>query len=170
VGKRSNFERRPQDKYYTPEAAVIPLLRHLPPQITFVEPCAGDARLITHLEKAGHTCTYACDIEPDSPRVRQQDALTIPVVTADYVITNPPWRRQVFHPLIEHLSALAPTWFLADANWMFTKQAGPYIKLCSKIVTVGRIKWIEGSKMTGKDDCVWYLFGKHATTTQFYPR
>ena len=29
MGKRSNFERRPQDKYETPRAAVMPLIDHL---------------------------------------------------------------------------------------------------------------------------------------------
>lgn len=170
MGKRSNFERRPQDKYYTPVAAVAPLLPHLKPNSTFVEPCAGDGRLIRHLEAAGHRCHYACDIEPDDVRIPKRDALEITHVAADYVISNPPWQRAIFHPLIEHFVQLAPTWFLADANWMFTRQAAPYLRWCSKVVTIGRVKWIEDSKMTGKDDCVWYLFEKDATQTVFYPR
>jgi len=39
---------------------------------------------------------------------------------------------------------------------------------------VGRVKWIPDSKMTGKDNCAWYLFdntfeGKGGCT-QFYGR
>ena len=170
MGKRSDFERRPQDKYYTPETAVAPLLVHIKPESSFVEPCAGDGRLIRHLEAAGHKCHYACDIEPDDIRIPRRDAMEISHVAADYVITNPPWRRDIFHPMIEHFAQLAPTWFLADANWMFTKQATPYMRWCSKIVTIGRVKWIEDSKMSGKDDAVWYLFDTSATETRFYPR
>ena len=29
---------------------------------------------------------------------------------------------------------------------------------CSDIVPIGRVKWIEGSKDTGKDDHAWYRF------------
>lgn len=170
MGKRSDFERRPQDKYFTPQAAVAPLLPHLKPGSSFVEPCAGDGRLIRHLEAAGHRCHYACDIEPDDVRIPRRDALEITHVAADYVISNPPWGRDVFHPLIAHFAPMVPTWFLFDANWLFTKQAAPYMKWCSKIVVIGRVKWIEGSKMTGKDDAVWGLFEPDASDTRFYPR
>jgi len=170
MGKRSDFDRIPKDKYFTPASAVQPLLKHLESNSSFIEPCAGDGRLISHLEDAGHTCHYACDIDPDNYKIAKRDALEISHVSADYVITNPPWDRKIFHPLIAHFVELAPTWFLADANWMFTKQAAPYMKHCSKIVTIGRVKWIEDSKDSGKDDSVWYLFEKDTTQTRFFAR
>lgn len=170
MGKRSDFQRRDKDKYFTPKSAVLPLLPHLKPSSTFVEPCAGDGALIRHLEEAGHRCHYACDIDPEDVRIAKRDALDIAHVAADYTITNPPWTRSIMHPLIEHFVQFGPTWFLADANWMFTKQATPYLKWCSKVVTIGRVKWIEDSKMTGKDDSVWYLFEPDATETVFVPR
>lgn len=170
MGKRSNFERISKDKYYTPKAAVEPLLGYLKPNSTFVEPCAGDGALIRHLEEAGHKCHYSCDIEPEHPRIAKRDALNISHVAADYVITNPPWTRSIMHPMIEHFVGLAPTWLLFDANWLFTKQAAPYMRWCSKVVVIGRVKWIEDSKMTGKDDSVWGLFEKDAEETIFCPR
>jgi len=170
MAKRSDFARRDKDKYYTPKSAVEPLLPHLNPNSTFFEPCAGDGALIRHLEGAGHACRYACDIEPEHPRICKRDALEVSHVSADYVITNPPWTRSVMHPIIEHFYSMAPTWLLFDANWLFTKQASPYLKYCSKIVTIGRVKWIEDSKMTGKDDSVWGLFEMGATETRFYGR
>jgi len=40
MGKRSDFERVERDFYPTPEAAVLPLLPHLPDSyFTFIEPC-----------------------------------------------------------------------------------------------------------------------------------
>ena len=43
-----------------------------------------------------------------------------------------------------------------------------YMKRCSKIDSVGRIKWF--GNMTGKDNCSWYLFGSEITETKFYGR
>jgi hypothetical protein len=45
------------------------------------------------------------------------------IQAASMFITNPPWDRKVLHPLIEHLSSIAPTWLLFDADWMHTKQS-----------------------------------------------
>ena len=40
-----------------------------------------------------------------------------------------------------------------------------------KIVSVGRVKWIPDSKMTGKDNCCWYLFDStNKAVTEFYGR
>ena len=170
MGKRSNFERRDKDKYYTPRAAVEPLLPHLKPNSSFFERCAGDGSLIRHLENEGHTCKYACDIEPEHHRICKRDALEISHVSADYVISNPPWDRKIMHPIIEHFAQMRQTWLLFDANWLFTKQAAPYMRWCSKVIVIGRVKWIEDSKMTGKDDSVWALFEPDAKETVFVPR
>lgn len=172
MGRRSNFARLPRDKYFTPEAAVLPLLPHLAPQTKFVEPCAGDGRLIRHLEKHGHVCVDAFDIEPDAADIDEADALSTVVQAepGDVCITNPPWGREVFHPLILHWRAQMPTWLLHDANWLFTKQAGPFLPYIRKIVTIGRVKWIEDSKMTGKDDAVWTLHEATPGPTEFFGR
>ena len=34
---------------------------------------------------------------------------------------------------------------------------------CSDIVAIGRVKWIEGSKHTGKDNACWYMFDSRHT-------
>jgi hypothetical protein len=62
MGKRSSFERRPQDTYPTPVAAVEPLLPCLRPETHFIEPCAGDGYLIGHLKRAGHVLVGAYDL------------------------------------------------------------------------------------------------------------
>jgi hypothetical protein len=170
VGRRSDFQRRPQDKYYTPAEAVAPLLVHLPPRTRFVEPCAGDGRLVRHLEAAGHSCVDAFDIAPEHESVRPGDALELLNFSADAAITNPPWTRPLLHALIEHWRVQMPTWFLFDAEWMHTRQSAPFMRYCQRIVSIGRVKWIEGSKMTGKDSCAWYLFGQAETTPVFYGR
>ena len=101
----------------------------------------------------GLRCVYAGDIRTG------QDALALDDYgAADVIITNPPWSRDLMHRLIAHFQNIRPTWLLLDADWAHTKQAAPFLPHCSDIVAIGRVKWIEGSKYTGKDNCAWYRF------------
>lgn len=174
MGKRSNFDRVERDYYPTPFDAVVPLFAHLPAGCSFAEPCAGDGRLIRHLESQGHICAYACDIEPQGAGIERRDAFTLDpgdmffttaLPPVDLIITNPPWKRDGagtggLHAMINLFAKLADTWLLFDADWMHTVQAAPFKGLCKKIVSVGRVQWIEGSDSTGMDNAAWYLFGK----------
>lgn len=155
MGKRSTFERRKNDAYDTPASAVRPLLPHLVGIRTFAEPCAGKGYLVDHLQGAGLVCTYKGDIEWGL------DALEHPFERSarfDAIITNPPWTREIMHPMILRFQNIAPTWLLYDADWAHTKQARPFIDQCSHMVSVGRVKWIEDSPHTGKDNAAWYRF------------
>ena len=170
MGKRSDFERKSRDFYPTPMEAVEPLLEHLPEDFLFVDPCAGNGALIEHLETKG-ICTWASDIEPQAEGIHKCDYSDVgfdEFIESDYIIKNPPWNRKLLHPMIEHLSKQKPTWLLFDADWMHTKQSVPYMKMCSKIVSIGRIKWF--CNMTGKDNCAWYLFDREVNNTIFYGR
>lgn len=160
VGKRSNFERKPRDFYPTPIEALVPLLPHLPLGVKFDEPCAGGGHLVQHLEHFGGRCSWASDVEPQAAGVRRFDALALDKCRGDVFLTNPPWDRKILHPLIEHLSEIAPTWLLFDADWLHTKQSSPFLPRLKKVVSIGRVKWIPDSKMTGKDNCMWALFDK----------
>jgi len=166
LGKRSNFERRKNDFYPTPQKAVRPLLSHLWSKNTwFYEPCSGTNDLINHLEAEGHTCIGNSDLEMDATTT-QYNWKDLPQF--DCFITNPPWTRNLLHPIIENLRHQAPTWLLFDAGWMHTKQAIPYLPFCQKIVSVGRVKWIPDTKYGSLDDSCWYLFIKEKTTTSFF--
>jgi len=170
MGKRSDFERQPRDFYPTPMEAVEPLLEHLPEDFPFTEPCAGNGTLINHLETKG-ICMWASDIEPQAEGIYKYDYSNvgfIELTESEYVITNPPWDRKILHPMIEYFAPRIRTWLLFDADWMHTKQSVPYMNMCSKIVSVGRIKWF--GNMTGKDNCAWYLFDKKVNNTIFYGR
>ena len=177
LGKRSNFARVERDFYSSPESVVLPLLPHLPHGTMFIEPCAGDGRLIRHLEKHGMSCVWAGDIEPQAEGIQKHDALSDTGYapwqsedSADMVITNSPWDRKILHPIIDIYRRWRPTWLLFDADWAHTKQAAPFLPYCRKIVSVGRVKWIEGSKMTGKDNCAWHCFEATPGRTVFYGR
>lgn len=173
MGKRSNFDLKPMQKYYTPYSAVTSLFPHLPDGIKdtankFIEPCAGDGRLIRHLEKHGLKCIYACDIAPEGEGIEQRDVLmfgqTLP--KCDLIITNPPWEREPLHAMIEKFRNHATTWLLFQSDWHDTKQAKPYLKFCSKIVPVGRISWMENGQ-AGMENCSWYEFQKFEVQTIF---
>lgn len=176
MGKRSDYNRIPRDFYPTPLAAVEPLIHHLPYSFDYVEPCAGDGRLVEHITKLtdGHaTCLFKSDIEPQAEGIFTNDALNITFGgygVIDFCITNPPWERKFLHPFIDHWIDISPTWLLFDSDWMHTKQSASLMTYCAKVVSVGRVKWIEGSKNTGKDNCCWYLFDKDAEETQFFGR
>jgi hypothetical protein len=155
MGKRSDFKRLARDAYDTPPEAVAPLLRRLAPCTRFIEPCAGDGRLIEHLDHAGHVLVGQYDL-PDDARVKRYDGIEDGVV----FLTNSPWGRSVLHPIIVNLSDQAPTWLLIDADWVHTKQAIPFLPRLQIIVSVGRVRWIPGSPYDGKDNCAWHLFDR----------
>jgi methylase of polypeptide subunit release factors len=170
MGRRSNFLRIDKDAYDTPPEAVLPLLPYLHPGTRFIEPCGGKGALTAAVEAHGHQCVYTCDIAPRASGIIQRDALDLvgsDVLAADMIITNPPWARKRLHPLIDHFRQLRPTWLLFDAAWAHTQQAAPLLRFCSLFVTVGRVKWIPGTLMTGKDDAAWFRFEAFETQTVF---
>lgn len=181
MAKRSDFKRIERDFYPTPLAAVKPLAPHLPDDFMFCEPCSGDGRLTQHIRtlKPGAACSAEYDLEPLASHIMPMDARDITrsnLCGADLIITNPPWIRTkqsgyLLHDLITTFSDLAPTWLLFDAGWAYTQQSRDLIKRCSKIVAIGRVKWIEDSAGSGKDDAAWYLFdAKHEGPTEFHGR
>ena len=77
----------------------------------------------------------------------------------------------LMHRLIAHFQRIAPTWLLLDSDWASTRQAAPFLPCCSDIVAIGRVKWIEGSKHTGKDNHAWYRFdARHSGGPVFHWR
>lgn len=170
MGRRANTKFPPMkgDAYQTPFRPVPFLIPHLKNVRSFAEPCIGEGKLVRHLSRFGLRCTFAGDIQFG------QDALTcpnLPLVKYDAIITNPPWTRSVLHPMIERFASIAPTWLLFDADWAYNSEISQYIDQCSHIVAVGRIKWIDGSEHTGKDNAAWYRFhDQHSGGPRFIPR
>jgi len=168
MGKRSTFERRKNDAYQTPPSAVVPLLPFLRGIRTFAEPCCGEGKLIRALEAHGLSCSFWADLENGFDAIVGMKTVE---ARFDAIITNPPWTRDVLHQMIEEFQSIAPTWLLFDADWVHTRQASPYIDQCSHIVSVGRVKWIEESKFTGKDNAAWHRFhGQHSGGPRFFAR
>lgn len=172
MGKRSKFPVNDLWFYPTPAKAVLPLLPFLKPGTQFVEPFCGDGALVRHLQEHGHTAVFSCDIADRGFGALQSAMdLDLSTVLCDCIITNPPWERKVLHPFLEHFRKFGKSvWVLLDADYMHTKQSAPYMRYCSKVVSVGRVKWIPDSKTTGKDNCCWYCFEPEPAVTLFYGR
>ncbi len=184
MGKRSNFDRIPKDLYQTWDPrAVAPLLPHLTPHTKFAEPCAGEMALIRQLEAAGHTCYWGSDIEDrNTPTVvsgawvksgvTEIDALqvTTPLQLADCIITNPPYKKEILFPMIEHFIKQNQTWLLLNADFAHNVGSAPLLKHCSKIVSVGRVKWIPDTKDGGKENSAWFCFEMEPCETIFIGR
>lgn len=175
IGKRSDYELRPRDKYFTPKAAVEPLKGFLAKGVSFCEPCAGDGRLVTHLEEIfDAVCFLGTDIEPDAEWILEADANDLTEEALQYcelIITNPPFTWKILQPLLDKWISLRPTLLLLPADFMHNKRVAPYMKHCVWVKSVGRVRWIEESKMTGVDNYAWYMFDKDVSdNTQFYGR
>ena len=167
MGKRSSFPRNKHDFYATPFAPVAELVRGpLAPGLTFIDPCVGAGDIVDHLRTLGRICLGALDLVPKRADVVCRDSLSLSPEDAPEgvsFITNPAWTRQLLLPLIDHLAALALTWCLLpldiQANLYFARYLTPGAYRLHKVQPVARVKWIDGSKYTAKDNACWYLFG-----------
>ena len=156
MGRRCDFKRRPHDAYHTIDPrAVQALAPHIKGVWYYAEPCAGGNHLIHLLNDIGLICVWAFDLFDG---VDAMELTAADVKSADAIITNPPWTRQLLHPMILHFQALKPTWLLFDADWAFNRHAAPFLDQCSDIVAIGRLRWMEESKTSGKDNAAWYRF------------
>lgn len=181
MGRYSNYDvKRPRDFWPTVDPDAV---RPLSPFIKgdkYVEPCAGAGDLINLIGDHA-TCVKAYDLEPQSDKVIKKDALTLEkkdLYEATVLITNPPFSWDLVQPLLEHLPTLKPTWMLLPASVMHNKRMGVYMKRCARVVSIGRLYWInkdapnpnEGKK--GKEDYCWYRFHSSACEegTLFYGR
>lgn len=165
MGKRSSFKRIEKDFYRTIDPRAVQALNpHLMPNTRYIEACIGYGDLANSLYDLGHICCSFADISMG------KDALDL--TPSDYpIITNPPWSRPILHRMIDHFVNVAPyCWLLFDADWAHTRQSAPYMKWCSDIVSVGRLIWIPGTKISGKDNCAWYRFSRDAEFVQFHGR
>lgn len=167
MGKRSDFKRIERDYYRTFDPrAVAPLVKYLPEDVKFTEPFCGDGALIAnianHLWKA-KVISYS-DINPKISGAETCDYKDAKYFDNSYCISNPPWNRKILHEAIDFYHDLwekrnVTTWLLFDANWLWTKQAKPFYNKIEYVIPIGRVKWIEDSKMSSKDDCAWFKIG-----------
>ena len=93
------------------------------------------------------------------------------------VITNPPWLNtpNSGYQLTRFVNKLCfggfPVILLLNGNilnnkgfWQNRVHGKSMGDLCYQVLPVGRMKWIEGSEHTGKEDCSWFFFNENCTT------
>ena len=178
MAKRSNYERIDRDYYRTWDPrAYPPILAHLAPETRFEEPCAGDGVMVDALESFGHICVKASDIEPQRKSILKRDSFTITESNADFFITNHPYNGKRYIRINEHetrpnpnhdlgtrillhLSMIKPTSSLLPADYAHNSYFTQFKDQLVRVVSVGRLKLIEGSKSAGNDNYAWYLLDK----------
>ena len=170
MGKRSDFKRNARDFYRTPVEAVLPLTPFLRTTPRFAEPFVGDGAIVRALEPLGYECTFACDIQPEGEAKAYAHTMGVletnsrDYARCDVIVTNPPWPRPRAdgEPTVSYIRALSifkPTWMLLTADFMHNAYAADLIRNhCSDIVSVGRVKWMAGTKNTGMENAAWYCF------------
>jgi len=186
MGKRSEFEKKPRDKYYTIDPdAVKPILSKLKEYYkqtgkkrNYAEPCAGAENLINLLSEYAD-CIWTSDIDPqndfDTP-VDVMDLVRLDFnVDCDLIITNPPYTKKILMPMIEKMLTLTENvWLLLPADMMHNQYMSRLIdKHCISILSVGRLYWEAEKKVKGKDNYEWYFFKQHKgdfTPCCFTPR
>jgi hypothetical protein len=166
MGKRTSFERREADFYPTPFKAVPPLIPYLRRDgiKTFAELCCGEGDLIRHLESFGLKCVHSGDIRTG------QDALAVKryIGRPDAGITNPPFadpngpKRNtiLLRNLIQQFLDLGvPFWLLLPHDWSANKGSRQFLRRCTDIIAIGRIKWIPNSEYSGGyENSTWVRF------------
>lgn len=142
--KTDSATSNPKNWHPTPRAALEPLLPLLEPGTEFVEPCAGDGRLIEMLEEAGHRCIWAIDVEPrgGNPLIECADA-TRCATEGLTIITNPPFERRLLDPLLAHWLGRSPLWLLLPADMICNIWTIPLTRRVDRIVPLGRVSWMD---------------------------
>ena len=160
MGKRSDLttEKPPKDYWPTLDPAVmVPEFIKEVRGKRYAEPCAGEGHLVDHLMDCS-TCVWESDIRDTcGPGI---DALTLTkgdLHHATVIITNPPFSWPLLNPLLDYLPTILPSWFLLPADMMHNKRMGPYMKNCAKVISVGRLYWMD-NKVKGVDNFAWYRF------------
>lgn len=176
MSKRSNFEKVPRDWYPTTDPKAIP-----PKLVEFIrgknyaEPCYGNGDLEDLLMDVA-TCKWRSDIRETVGSSKVMDALCLSkedIARCQLIVTNPPFSRDVLLPLLDHFISIKPTWLLLPADYMHNQYFSDYMKRCSRVISVGRLKWFKDSKHTSTDNFAWYFWPKGSTgemETVFYGR
>ena len=141
MSKRSSFGRIPRDLYESVDPRILApnFLSYITGKM-YYEPSCGSGKLINQLAPYA-VCGGASDIEPLGVGTRK-DGLYVTIDDVedfDYLITNPPYKKDLLLPLIDHWSSLIPTWLLLPADLAHNGYMVPYMKKCERVVSVGRL-------------------------------
>jgi hypothetical protein len=160
MSKRTNFDKIPKDFYPTfDKSALVPAFVNDISEKTYAEPCCGEGDLVNLLSRIA-VCKWQSDLENRGYGV-VKDAMEVSIsdiADVDMIITNPPYTKSIVLPMIDHFTALKPTWLLLPADWMHNIYFKPYLGKCSKIISIGRMSWMRNTKMKSTENYCWYFW------------
>ena len=155
--KTSSALNNPQNFWVTPVGPIHKLARHLPFGLIFDEPCAGDGAILRGLAPFGIICGAAHDMTPRAEGIVPGDATRLPL-SGRPIITNPPYGWPLLKPLLDHWVGRAECWLLLPWDMPCNVRMSPYAAHIDRILPLGRVKWIVGSKSTGMENSGWFHF------------
>jgi hypothetical protein len=195
MGKHSDLDRKDRDFYSTPIAATTPLVPYLEGISRYYEPFAGDGRLINNLCSLvpSMKCVWASDIEPQEEGIEKfnlddigSEALAIGMIQrqADAIISNPPWLNtsesgfQLFRFVNKLCNSGFPVILLLNANiinnkssWQNKIHGHSLMSMCYQMLPIGRVKWIDNSPYSAKEDSAWFFFSdRNHSSPKILPR
>lgn len=145
MSKRSDFPKVDKDWYPTRDpAAIVPKFVEFIRGKAYAEPCYGNGDLEDLLMDVA-TCKWRSDVRSTVGCSKVMDGLEITtedLKDCDCFCTNPPFSQKVLRPLLDHwLTFDKDIWLLLPADYMHNIWFGPYMKVCSKVVSIGRLVW-----------------------------
>jgi hypothetical protein len=161
----TSADTNPQNYWPTPREAITPLGMSSQFQVDmftsankFVEPCAGDGRLMDVLLAKGLKCQTAIDINPRRGDIDVGDARTLAGLSAHVpVVTNPPWARKLLEPILTNLLGQSTLWLLLPLDYLSNQWTGFAVKHVNVIIPLGRVSWLDNGK-GGMDNSAWFRF------------
>ena len=164
MSKRSDFPKVSKDFYPTTDPKAVESLIPFISGKTYAEPCYGNGDLEDLLMDVA-TCKWRSDVRETVASSKVMDAMSLTkgdLEGIDLIVTNPPFTRAVLMPMLHHFITLKPTWLLLPADYMQNVYFGGAMLRCQKVLSIGRLKWIKGSKHTSVDNFCWYFWPQHS--------
>lgn len=173
---RSDFEKIPIDQYFSFDPRIGEALSvYLPETFTFIEPFAGQGDLINQIlyRKSNAECIEAYDINnnkiTENYTIKKQDIReTLFNKVPDLFISNPPFSRsymKLTKEIILRTSNIASSWYLLPFATACNKGFNEQMSRCSKVVPVGRVRWIPHSEHDETKDIAWFKFQREPCIT-----
>ncbi len=110
-------------------------------------------------------CQWRSDIRETVSSSKVMNALSLTkeqLEGVDLIVTNPPFTRTVLMPMLDHFITLKPTWLLLPSDLMHNVYFGDAMRRCSKVVSVGRLRWFKETKSLSMESYCWYFWPQYS--------
>jgi hypothetical protein len=159
-----------QDSYWPSPAEVITpgLVKHIK-GLRYAEVCAGNGKLIRHLQPYAK-CVWASDVYSRHGKVVERCALSLTAaeMRTRLVITNPPFSSKFLYRFLDHcIEECLTTWLFLPMDFGLRVTSAFVMPFCERIVAIGPVRFIEDSPSKGETNFAWFKFVPRKTRTIF---